>query len=366
MKKNNPETKNIKKSTHIHAELIESLPCVVWEVIGDPSDKNQRIHYVSAYAVSLLGHSLKRWLETPGFWIDIMYSEDRERVEKKLKTIFLVQNQGIVRYRWVASDNTPVWVETRIDVMKDSKNTRIGIRAVTVDISAHMDIQRRKDEFISVVSHELKTPLTSIKAYAQLLKRQGDIEKNPLMMKYLGRMNVQVDRLTHLIFQLLDTTRIQAGKLILDKTEFSLDELILEIGKDVSHIAQTHSIHIDPLAQITVNADRIRIAQVLMNFLTNATKFSPPGSSIQVSAFVENGEVTVKVKDFGKGVAKEDQQQVFERFFQANRKSLSDQSVGLGLYIASEIIRQHEGTIGVKSAKGKGATFFFTLPLGTV
>lgn len=355
----------LKENKQLLTRLVTSIPGIVWEIVGDPADSEAVITYVSPYAVQLLGYSQKRWMSRPGFWLQILHEEDRDLCIKKFHAIFTEQRGGVLRYRWIAKTGKEVGIQTHVDVIRNKDGKKLGVRAISMDISNQMQIEKRKDEFISVASHELRTPLTSIKAYAQLLKRQGQIENNPLLMKYLERMNVQVDRLTDLIFQLLDTTRIQAGKLVLKRTHFALDELVREVGQDVALLTPTHPIQIDVLAQVFVYADRVRIAQVLTNLLTNAVKYSPSTYPIVVSAFAASDTVTVRVQDFGKGVPKDEKEHIFERFFQATGKHDADHSVGLGLYIASEIIKQHGGEIGVKNGKEKGCTFFFTLPIET-
>jgi PAS domain S-box-containing protein len=344
------------------AEILATVPGVIWEVKGDPADPQMVFSYINKYVVSFLGYSYKKWQTTPGFWLQTILPEEQKRVRREFHQIFVSKKERSTRYRLVKKNGSSVWVRTRLSVMVDADGKPVGVRGITTDITYYMQIENRKDEFISMASHELKTPLTSIKAYAQLLKKYGKELNDPVILSYLERMNAQVDRLADLIFRMLDTTRIHAGKLVLHRTRFAMDELIREVVQDVRNLSQQHPIQAYSLLPVFVTADRPRITQVLTNFLTNAIKYSPVGSPIIIRIVRDKAQTTVEVQDFGKGISKENQKHIFERFFQATNKHPHDQSLGLGLYIASEIMKQHDGQIGVKSKKGHGSTFSFSLP----
>jgi two-component system OmpR family sensor kinase len=220
-----------------------------------------------------------------------------------------------------------------------------------------------KDEFISIASHELKTPLTSIKAFAQILERTFTQKGDTQSQAYLHRMNIQINRLSNLVMDLLDVTKIQAGKVSLRKEQFDINTLIDEVIADVSP-ATKHIIKRKGHAQVIVTADPGRIDQVLTNFLSNAIKYSPGNAEIIVHLEIRKNTVVVGVQDFGVGVPKEEVDKIFDRFYQVKKNRVRhDPSLGLGLYISSEIIARHHGKIWVESTENNGSTFYFSLPI---
>lgn len=237
-------------------------------------------------------------------------------------------------------------------------------------VSERRMYERKKDEFISVASHELKTPITSIKAFTQtlqlLFERKGDRQSSAQM----SRVNRQVDRLNRLIVKLLDLTRIQEGRIVLQKERFSIGSLVREIVEELAETTH-HKILIQGETRASITADRDRIGRVLTNLLTNAAKYSPDADEILVKITKSRDDLTVSVRDFGIGISKEDQEHVFDRFYQAATKKTDDRedSLGLGLYIAKAIVERHGGRIWVKSNQGsgrrRGSNFCFSLPINT-
>jgi len=222
---------------------------------------------------------------------------------------------------------------------------------------------QKKDEFIGVASHELKTPLTSVKAYLQLLEK---IEKDQPNLTYVQKAQENINKLQKLIFDLLDVSKIQAGQLQLEIKEFNISELIMESIHDAQLSTNKHTIIKEGgMSNAIIEADRNRIEQVVVNLLSNAIKYSPTGKQIIVTSKRADGEVVVSIKDFGVGIPKADQEKVFERFYRAGSGLFGVSGFGLGLYICHEIIKRHGGRIWVESEgeEGKGSTFYFSLPV---
>lgn len=221
-----------------------------------------------------------------------------------------------------------------------------------------------KDEFISIASHELKTPLTSIKAYLQLLQRSLEASGDKIVQNYLQRTQVQIEKLHHLIADLLDISKIESGKLKFNKMNFSFGPLLEGV---IETIEQTHAgctITLKGDANIEVFGDSERIEQVLINYLTNAIKYSPDCKEIEVEALVsDNKELRINVKDYGIGISKEKQANIFQKFYRAEDTANSFQGLGIGLYICAEIIKRHDGEYGVTSEPGKGSVFYFSIPV---
>jgi signal transduction histidine kinase len=231
------------------------------------------------------------------------------------------------------------------------------------DITERKQLEQQKDEFISIASHELKTPITIVKAYTQILEQRfrntGDLKSADLV----GKMDLQLDKLTLLIGDLLDITKIEAGRIRFHESNFNFNDLVDETVEELQRTTVKHNIEKDLSPAKTVYGDRDRIGQVLTNFMTNAIKYSPHSSSILVRTSASSDSVTLCVQDFGLGLTQKDQAKVFERFY---RVGGSDQNtypgLGLGLYIASEIIKRHKGRVWVESKKAKGSTFCFSIP----
>src|SRR6185437_15808775 len=221
-----------------------------------------------------------------------------------------------------------------------------------------------KDYFISMASHELKTPLTSVKGYVQMLQMMHEKSEDSLLKNSLNIMDKQIKTLTKLINELLDLSKIKSGGLNFYKEHFEIRDLINEIVHEVKHINPHYQIHLSVTENVMVYADRDRIGQVLINFLTNAIKYSPESKIIKVKCNIENNLAITTVQDFGIGISKKDQEKVFERFYRVEGKNeRTFPGFGIGLFIASEIIKRHNGKIRVKSDVGKGSVFSFELPL---
>jgi signal transduction histidine kinase len=232
------------------------------------------------------------------------------------------------------------------------------------------DVQ--KNNFIAMASHELKTPITSIKGYVQLLLNAFNKEKEtqkplpPLLVRSsLISVDKQVARLTRLISELLDLSKIETGTLELKKEKFSLNELAIETVEDILYTNTKHKINLFHDFHAFVYADKDRIGQVMINFLTNAIKYSPNSDKIDVSITrAANDEIAFSVKDYGIGIDKDEQEKIFERFYRAQgREEQTYPGFGIGLFIAKEFVQKHGGRLTVESEKGKGSAFTFTLPV---
>jgi signal transduction histidine kinase/DNA-binding response OmpR family regulator len=302
------------------------------------------------------------------------YSDDDERFPENHLS------NGSIEKNWSASIQTAKPLEMEVCLKKLHEGTlnyhllrvtpvKEGDKIVKwvgtfTDIEDQKRSEKRKDEFLSIASHELKTPLTSIKAYMQLLERalkQSGAPKEAA--KYLDRTQVQLERLQSLVADLLDISKIESGKLQFNKNEFDFRTL-LDSALDI--IRQTNPDHQVKKAAndtATVYGDDMRIEQVIINYLTNAIKYSPDSQMVEVSTVVDNGQLIFTVKDNGVGIPKEKQNQIFQKFYRVEENSHRFQGLGIGLYICSEIIRRHNGTVGVDSTPGNGSSFYFTLPL---
>ena len=231
------------------------------------------------------------------------------------------------------------------------------------EIEFRKEAERKKDEFISIASHELKTPMTSIKGYIQLLERSLDKEDMETTRVRLHKVQNQVEKLNLLVADLLDISKIESGKLKFNKKYLSFDKILDHI---VEIMEQANpQVKFIKKGQITTEifGDEMRIEQVIINFITNAIKYAPDSDEVHITSELRGDEIYFSVKDFGIGMAKEHQQQIFDKFYRVEETSERFQGLGIGLYICQEIIERHEGKIGVNSEPDEGSEFYFTIPL---
>jgi signal transduction histidine kinase len=276
-----------------------------------------------------------------------------------------------VRFRVLSSHNEVRWLQcTGKAVFNIDKTVQLFagiIRDITKEIAgieAQRKLQIQKDNFLSIASHELKTPVTSIKAYAQLLekmlKREGDVQKANMVNRLTG----QVNRLTMLLDDLLDVSKITNDRLNFQRDYHTFNDIVTDNIGDIGIEENTHEIvtHLDFMGSIY--CDRTRIGQVIKNMLSNAIKYSPGQNQVVISTRQSGNNLLVSVQDYGIGISEKDKSHVFDQFYRvSNAEAYSYQGMGLGLFISAEIIRQEGGKIWVESEEECGATFCFSLPL---
>ncbi len=254
------------------------------------------------------------------------------------------------------------WFSFTYKPLKDADGQVYAIIHAAMDVTKQVQLQQQKDEFLGIASHELKTPVTSIKAYAQVLERMIRNEGDEKKANMVHKMDLQLNRLTGLIGDLLDVTKIQSGKMTFNPVEFDFDAAVEEIVEEMQHISSKHKIICALGSKAIVFADKERIGQVITNFLSNAIKYSTDASEIEVTTFSQDGEVILSVKDYGIGISKDMQHLVFDQFYRVDGNlQHTYPGLGLGLYISAEIIKSEGGRIWLESAAGQGATFFFAL-----
>jgi signal transduction histidine kinase len=226
-----------------------------------------------------------------------------------------------------------------------------------------ISLAQRKDEFISLASHELRTPLTCLHGYTQLLQKQLTDSNHPHTLRTLATMETQTKRLSRLIADLLDLSKIQAGKLTFTDETVNMDTLVREVAEQLQQTSTQHQITIEGNLSGTIIGDRDRLGQVLNNLLTNAIKYSPEAEDIIIHLTSTAEHLTVGVQDFGIGIPTTEQAKIFERFYRAagKRRQIAA-GLGIGLSIAQQIIEHYEGKLWVESVEGQGSTFSFSLP----
>jgi signal transduction histidine kinase len=249
-------------------------------------------------------------------------------------------------------------------VVKDITELK-KLEAKTIEIEALEVINQAKNELLANVSHELRTPLASIKGYIETLIETDVKWSAQQQMDFLQSADLEIDRLTLLIRDLLDMSRIDAGKMMLNTCSSQVKDILDSASGVLSIIAAKHKLVITVTPGLPpIKADNIRIVQVITNLVENATKFSPAGSRIEISTFVVDNAVTFSIEDQGIGMSREELDKLFNRFYQAKQVvEGKTRGTGLGLTICKGIVEAHGGKIRAESIEGKGSKFSFTIPV---
>ncbi len=255
-------------------------------------------------------------------------------------------------------------VKTFIQLYDQTRALQNMQQVLVEEVEFRKQAERTKDEFISMASHELKTPLTSIKGYMQMVDRSVDRDQKEDAKKYLERTRQQLEKLNILIDDLLDTSKIASGKLEFKNQVYDIDPIFDNAVDIIRQTYPSHQIIKTGQAEVKIYGDHIRIEQVILNYLTNAIKYSPNSSEILFDVSVLScDEVMVNITDSGIGIPKDKQADLFTKFYRVEESSNRFQGLGMGLYICAEIIKRHHGRYGVDSEAGKGSSFYFTLPV---
>lgn len=347
----------LKRSEERFKKMADTAPVLIWW-----ADTEKKITYFNKSWLNFRGKSLED--EVGNGWIKGIHPEDADYCWDVYSAAFDARIEFQIEYRMLRFDNEYRWILSTGVPIHGPNGDFEGYIGSCIDITERKELEKRKDEFISIASHELKTPITSLKAFTQILSKLLKEEEQSQANQYLTRMHVQINKITMLIEELLDINKIEQKKLSFEKQEFDIKELSLEIVEDIKVVNPDFKIQIKGASRVKIFGDRDRIGQVLINLLNNAIKYSPNSKEIILTIEKKEGFVEVSVKDFGIGIAKNHLGLVFDRFFRApGLKQETFPGLGLGLYISAEIIKRHGGKITVKSKEGKGSTFSFYIPL---
>lgn len=292
--------------------------------------------------------------------------EERQREETELLTR-LENGEGIEQFETqrITKDKKLLEISLTVSPVKNAQGNIIGSSKIARDISEKKQEERRKNDFIGMVSHELKTPLTSLRSYVQVLlieaqKRGSDA----FIVNTLTRADVQTRKMSNMIQDFLNLARLEDGKVQLVQRVFELQPLIEEITSDAQSLTTNHTIQYNNCAGIKLKADREKIGQVLMNLLTNAIKYSPKGGDIIINCTPDADRINIRVSDQGVGIAAAEQKKLFQRFYRVENEQIQVISgFGIGLYLVSEMLRYHNSQIKVESQEGVGSSFYFSLKM---
>lgn len=338
--------------------LANAMPQIIWT-----SDKNGSINYFNQAVYDFSGMGIA---ELQGnHWIDLIHVEDKEENIKKWDIAIANGNEFSIEHRFRRRDGEYIWYISKAKPQVDANGDITSWIGTSYDINEIKKNDQNKDFFISMASHELNTPVTTIKGYVEMLTMEYENTQDCFLRDSLSSIHKQIVTITMLIGDLLDLSKIKNGSLTLNRQYFYIDEVIDEVIKEFKIIQPDYTLNfLDHSESILVFADRGRIKQVLVNFFTNAIKYSSQNKIIEITYKLLADEVTIIVKDLGIGISKINQEKIFQRFFRVSGKNEKTYpGFGIGLFIAAEIIERHNGQIWVESELGKGSVFSFSLPL---
>ena len=334
------------------SSLLDTIPHQVWTSKADGT-----IDYVNGVVIrdfaldpnAFFGRDLH----------DFIHPDDIDESIKAWTHAISTASEYNVQYRLKMANGQYLWHLGRAVPILEN-----GVLTLWIGTNTNIDLQKRgqeqRDEFISIASHELKTPLTSIKAFNQLLAKTNDLSK---AKSFLQKVDNATSKLERLINDMLDVSRINAGRLQFDKSVFNLTELLQECCENLQLSVASHRILLKDSEAVDVYADRFRMEQVIGNLLSNAVKYSPQGDLVSVSLKVEQDGVIVAVEDHGIGIDSQELEKLFDRYYRSDNAAQRFGGLGLGLFISSEIIKAHQGTFWIESELGVGTTVYLRIPL---
>jgi two-component system phosphate regulon sensor histidine kinase PhoR len=333
--------------------LADNIPTIVW----------------TANAQGTIDYFNNRWFEYTGEKKmpevnDLqccLHKDDREKYERLWNEAVVSGQSFEMVHRFKKNDGEYRWHFSHALPFKNNTDA-VTWFGISTDIDDQQRAIEKKDEFISIASHELKTPVTSIKGYVQILRFNFQKEGNTMAAELLTKVDNQVNKLTTLIGDLLDVRKIENGQFQFHESLFDFNELVNELVEETGRAIMERTILCELDDTVMVKGDRNKIGQVISNFIDNAAKYSPGDTNVVVRTVNRTGSIKLLVEDNGIGIPKDQQGNIFQRFFRVvNGKENTYAGLGLGLYISAEIIKRHSGSIGLTSEKGKGSTFYFEL-----
>jgi PAS domain S-box-containing protein len=379
-------------------DLVDSVEGIVWEAEGPQFE----FSFVSKQAERVLGYPVERWLGEAMFRREHLHTDDRDRVVEFYEGVIAGKRSHDVEYRMIAADGTAVWMRDLVSVSGEGTTTLL--RGVMFDITARKraeeeirelneELERRiavrtsqlgqanrelaqrneqlalasrmKSEFLTRVSHEFRTPLNSVLGFSDLLAEESDGKLGEIYFDYVRHVQDGANHLLALVNDILDLSKIEAGRIELRYEEFAAVDAIVEVLSVTGPLADLKKVVLrsEVPETVLVYADRTRFKQIFYNLLSNAVKFTPAEGMTTVSARLDGEEVLFTVKDTGIGIAEEEQEAIFHEFHQAGPSTSGlKEGTGLGLAITRRLVEFHGGRIWVESSEGKGSSFFLTIP----
>jgi two-component system CheB/CheR fusion protein len=337
--------------------LANNIPQITWTNLPDGE-----INYYSRQWYDYTGLD-KEQTGSDG-WEKIIHPDDLQHTRDKYSAALRSGNIFEIEHRYKrGSDGAYRWHLSRAVPTRDEQGNIVFWTGTATDIEDQKKEMERRDEFIGIASHELKTPLTSVKGYLQIMLSYKREDVPQMIKQYISKANIAINKLQHLINDLLDVSKIQAGRLEYAFTTLNLSELVKTCAENAEHIYPENTFICENTGEYMVCGNAERLEQVIMNLVSNAVKYSQENKTVKLKTSIIGKLARVSVTDFGIGLSQEEKERIFERFYRVEDKLHLTSGLGMGLYISSEIIGNHNGEIGVEGEFGKGSTFYFDLPL---
>ena len=347
----------LKRSEERFRSLVELAPDAIYSL-----SKEGFFTELNPAFKRITGWSFQKWIGRS--FRDIVHKNDLEKAEEEFRKGLMGHTSSPYELRIKTKSGNYIVCEFRSKPrIKDGEV--IGKLGIFRDVTTRKQEERERDYMLGIASHELKTPLATIKAFSQILKKRlVNNDQDTQYIQYVDRIDQHTDKLTKLIGDMLDLTRIRAGRVELKDDIFAFDEMISEILSDMQETVTSHTIELQGKTGTYIQADKERISRVILNVLSNAIKYSPRADKVIVSLKASRSSITVQVKDFGIGIPDETRDSVFEPFTHIVSNTRGKiPSVGLGLYISSQLVKLQGGRIWFESMVGKGTTFYVQLPI---
>jgi len=337
-------------------DIMGNLPVMICV-----SGKDKLCFYFNECWLKFTGRTIEQ--EAGLGWTEMIHPEDLQTFLDFYSTNFDAQKEFKIEYRLKRFDGVYHWMLNNGAPRFDQDKNFAGFICTSVDIDNLKETEQRKDDFISAASHELKTPLTTMKVYAQVLEE--NLKKNDLEhgIEYVSQINKQIQKFSNLINDLLDLSNIQAKLLEYDKAPFKYEPLLRDVIGHFKNIATSVNVKIEGGTDKKIVGDKDRLAQVIINLLTNAIKYSKTEYDVIVKVELQDKFIKTSVIDWGIQIPKEYKTKIFEKFFRVNdKKNKTFPGLGIGLYFSAQIIKNHGGEIWLEDPKDNETTFSFTLP----
>ncbi|WP_207535629.1 PAS domain-containing sensor histidine kinase [Desertivirga arenae] len=345
----------IRKNEKYFRFLADNTPVIIWRTGVDG-----RLNYISKQWENFSGLTVAECYDSG--WSKLLHEDDTLEVQKYYDKALQNREHYTGKFRLRSANNEYRWF---LSVGLPVFDEETGFLGTLTDITEqerehqHSNLQLKKmDEFVSIASHEFKTPLTSLKLYLQLLDKNKAAEQATFISRGLD----QLKRLERLTGDLLDVSKISAGKLVYNIEEIEFSELLDEFVQTLKSWNIKHRIIVKSRSSVKLKGDRYRLEQVFANILSNAIKYSPEADRVEIDTYVQANYVITSIRDFGIGIAEKDLARIFQRFYRVDATAMKYEGLGLGLFIVSEILIRHKGDFWIESEPGKGSTFFFKLP----
>jgi two-component system CheB/CheR fusion protein len=347
-------TKELSSSREDFRFLADTIPVIVWTALpnGDHDYFNmQWYNYTGLTPEQSMGSG----------WKSVEHPDDLPKILAAWNAALICAQPFKIEARKRAADGSYRSFIMNATPLKDAEGNVIRWFGASIDIEDQKKDMESKDEFISMASHELKTPVTTLKAYTEILLMESMGKQNKGELNMLQKMDTQINKLTNLIGDLLDVSKSISGQMSLHFEIVDFNQLVKDVTNVMQLTAKNHTIHLNLSETRLIYGDKNRLSQVISNLISNAVKYSPKANKINISTEINENEIKLCVRDYGIGIPLSQQPKLFNRFFRVSKNTYP--GIGLGLYISNEIIKQHSGRMDFKSEEGKGSVFCFYLPI---